>query len=64
MGGNPSVRLTRPHRTIIMKLPKTKEELRRLLELRRSNAARPVKNKKKYTRNIKHKDEKDNYYEN
>ena len=22
------------------------------------------KNKKKYTRNIKHKDEKDNYYEN
>jgi len=47
-----------------MKLPKTKEELRRLLELRRSSAARPLKNKKKYTRNTKHKEEKDNYYEN
>jgi hypothetical protein len=38
-----------------MKIPKTKEELRRLLELRRSNAARPLKNKKKYTRKVKHK---------
>ena len=47
-----------------MKLPQTREDLRRLLELRRSNAARPLKNKKKYVRNIKHKDEKDNYYEN
>jgi hypothetical protein len=39
-----------------MKLPKSKEELRRLLELRRSNAARPLTNKKKYTRKTKHND--------
>jgi hypothetical protein len=35
---------------------KTPEELRRLLELRRSNAASPVRNTKKYNRKIKHKD--------
>jgi hypothetical protein len=29
---------------------KTAEELRKLIELRRSNAATPIKNKKKYTR--------------
>ena len=29
---------------------KTKEDLRRLMELRRSNAASPKQNKKKYTR--------------
>jgi hypothetical protein len=33
-----------------MKLRKTKEELRRLMELRRSNAASPIQNKKKYKR--------------
>jgi hypothetical protein len=31
-------------------LKKSSEELRRLMELRRSNAASPIKNKKKYTR--------------
>jgi len=36
-------------------LKKTSEELRRLMELRRSNAAMPIKNKKKYSRKIKHK---------
>lgn len=36
---------------------KTKEELRRLMELRRSNSATPIKNKKKYTRKTKHKKE-------
>lgn len=36
-------------------LPKTKEQIRRLLELRRSNAASPVPSKKKYTRKIKHR---------
>ena len=35
---------------------KTKEDLRRLMELRRSNSASPIRNKKKYTRKIKHKD--------
>lgn len=29
---------------------KTQDELRRLMELRRSNAAAPIRNKKKYTR--------------
>lgn len=29
---------------------KTDEELRRLMELRRSNAARPLRNRKKYLR--------------
>ena len=38
-----------------MKLKKTAEELRKLLELRRSNAATPVKNKKQYSRKIKFK---------
>lgn len=33
-----------------MKQQKTPEELRKLMELRRSNAATPIKNKKKYTR--------------
>lgn len=33
-----------------MAMKKTPEELRRLMELRRSNAASPVKNKSKYTR--------------
>ena len=38
-----------------MKLKKTAEELRKLLELRRSNAATPIKNKKQYSRKIKFK---------
>jgi len=32
-----------------------KEKVKRIQELRRSNAATPVRNKKKYTRKIKHK---------
>ena len=34
---------------------KTNEELRRLMELRRSNAATPLRSKKNYSRKIKHK---------
>ena len=37
-----------------MKLP-NKERIKRVLELRRSNAATPQKNKKVYTRKVKHK---------
>jgi hypothetical protein len=36
-------------------LKKTPEELRRLMELRRSNAATPLRNKKAYSRKVKHK---------
>ena len=43
-----------------MKLRKTAEDLRRLLDLRRSSASTPVRNKKKYSRKIKHKGRKDN----
>jgi hypothetical protein len=42
-----------------MKLRKTAEQLRRLLELRRSSASTPVLNKKKYTRKNKHKGRND-----
>jgi hypothetical protein len=35
-------------------MKKTTEELRRLMELRRSNAATPVPNKKQYKRKPKH----------
>ena len=38
---------------------KTKEELRRLLDLRRSSASRPVESKNKYKRKSKHPDQKD-----
>jgi len=34
---------------------KTAEQLRRLQELRRSNAATPLRNKKIYSRKVKHK---------
>jgi hypothetical protein len=34
---------------------KTAEQLRRLQELRRSNAAAPLRNKKIYSRKVKHK---------
>ena len=37
-----------------MKFPNL-ERIRRVLELRRSNAAQPIKNKKAYTRKVKHK---------
>ena len=37
-----------------MKLP-NKERIKRVLELRRSNAAQPIRNKKTYTRKTKHK---------
>lgn len=33
---------------------KTKEELRRLLDLRKSSASSPARNKKRYTRKRKH----------
>lgn len=42
------------------KQSKTGEALRKLLELRRSSAATPIKNKKKYSRKIKHKGQNDN----
>ena len=32
-----------------------KEKVKRIQELRRSNAATPIKNKKKYSRKVKHK---------
>jgi len=35
-------------------------KVKRIQELRRSNAAQPVRNKKKYTRKIKHKNKLDN----
>ena len=34
---------------------KTANELKRIQELRRSNAATPLRNKKVYTRKVKHK---------
>ena len=36
------------------KFRKTAEELRRLMDLRKSSATTPIKNKKKYNRKIKH----------
>jgi hypothetical protein len=35
---------------------KNKEELRKIQELRRSNAATPLRNKSKYSRKNKHKE--------
>jgi len=37
-----------------------RDKVKRIQELRRSNAAQPVRNKKKYTRKIKHKNKLDN----
>jgi hypothetical protein len=34
---------------------KTAEEIRRIQELRRSSAATPLRDKKKYSRKVKHK---------
>jgi hypothetical protein len=39
---------------------KIMDKVHRIQELRRSNAATPQKNKKKYTRKKKHKDKNDN----
>jgi len=36
-----------------------RDKVKRIQELRRSNAAQPVRNKKKYTRKIKHKKDSD-----
>jgi hypothetical protein len=36
-----------------------KEKIKRIQELRRSNAATPVRNKKKYNRKTKHKNKLD-----
>ena len=35
---------------------RTREEIQRIQELRRSNAAMPMKNKAKYSRKVKHRD--------
>ena len=35
---------------------RTREDVQRVQELRRSNAAQPMKNKSKYSRKLKHKD--------
>jgi hypothetical protein len=40
---------------IIMFQITLRDKVKRIQELRRSNAAQPVRNKKKYTRKIKHK---------
>ena len=39
----------------IMFLNSLQDKVKRIQELRRSNAAQPIRNKKKYTRKIKHK---------
>ena len=36
-----------------------RDKVKRIQELRRSNAAQPVRNKKKYTRKLKHKKDLD-----
>jgi len=38
----------------------SKSRIKKVLELRRSNAATPLRNKKKYTRKQKHKNKLDN----
>ncbi len=43
----------------IMYLNSLRDKVKRIQELRRSNAAQPVRNKKKYTRKIKHKNKFD-----
>jgi hypothetical protein len=42
-------------RVVIMFQNSLRDKVKRIQELRRSNAAQPVRNKKKYTRKIKHK---------
>ena len=43
------------NRAMIKTRKKTREEINAIQELRRSNAARPHKNKSRYTRKVKHK---------
>ena len=38
---------------------RTREDIQRVQELRRSNAAQPMKNKTKYSRRVKHRDRSD-----
>jgi len=38
---------------------RTREDIQRVQELRRSNAAQPMKNKSKYSRKVKHRDRSD-----
>jgi len=42
-----------------MFLTSVQNKVKRIQELRRSNAATPVRNKKKYTRKVKHKNKLD-----
>jgi hypothetical protein len=42
-------------RVIIVCQNSLREKVKRIQELRRSNAAQPIRNKKKYRRKIKHK---------
>ena len=44
----------------IMSQNSLRDKVKRIQELRRSNAAQPVRNKKKYTRKIKYKNKLDN----
>ena len=39
----------------IMFLTSLQDKVKRIQELRRSNAAQPIRNKKKYNRKLKHK---------
>jgi len=43
-----------------MFLTSIQDKVKRIQELRRSNAATPVRNKKKYSRKLKHKNKLDN----
>jgi hypothetical protein len=45
---------------VIVFLTSLQNKVKRVQELRRSNAAQPVRNKKKYTRKIKYKNKFDN----
>ena len=46
-------------RVAIMSQNSLRDKVKRIQELRRSNAAQPVRNKKKYFRKIKHKNKFD-----
>jgi hypothetical protein len=46
-------------RVVIMFQTSLRDKVKRIQELRRSNAAQPVRNKKEYTRKIKHKGKND-----
>ena len=45
-----------------MFLTSLQDKVKRIQELRRSNAAQPVRNKKKYTRKIKHKNKIESWF--